>query len=579
MTGASRWRRIAARFRPHRRAVLLAVTLMAVSVGLSAGSQLLLRRLIDEALPRHDVTAVGWLCGGMLAAGVIGTLASVGQTALTHRTGLRVVRDLRADLYDRVQRRPLGFFTENSTAEVQARLVSDMGGISEILTSTGQSVVFAALGLIAAFAVMLALNWPLALISIGLALLLNLANNVLARRGRVLARQRQDGVGEMMRVVGEDLSLSGIVLGRTLGRQEWQRDRFGTVSERIGDLSYRQRMVGTNAWALSAVTFACLPPAVYWLSGTVFPGLTLGTVVVIATLQLRLSGPIQQLLQLSTTVQSAGAMVDRVFDYLDAPATVEPAGPVTPGPVPALRVRGVGYTYRNRRALHDVDLEIPAGSFVLIAGATGSGKSTLALALAGLLPPGEGVIEVAGSGPADERRLRELVTLVPQESVLFNASLRENLMLARPGATAAELAAATSAAALDELVARLPDGLDTTVGERGYQLSGGERQRLAVARGLLAPRGVIVLDEATSALDPATADRVVRGVVDHAGGRTVVMIAHRIPALHAGDRVVLLDGGRVRESGTHEELMALGGAYAAMGVRRDSVAPATAAGR
>jgi ATP-binding cassette subfamily B protein len=574
-------RRAAGWFRPCRGLLCLSLALVISTTVLSMVSPLLLQRVINVALPRHETRLLGWLCGGMIAAGLLASLTSVGQGALANRIGQRVVHDLRVAVYDTVRRMPLDFFAGTPPADLQARLVSDIGGLSDIVSFTAQSTLSSLVSLITSVIVMLVLSWPLALASLTLAFALNLANEHFARRRRQLARAGQEQIAQLMRVVGEDLALPGVILGRTLGRGDWQRSRFVAISRDIGDLNYRQRLAGRTAWALVGVAFACLPPAVYWLSGTVVPGLTLGTVVVVSMMQIRLSGPIQQLLGLSATVQGSAAMFERVFAYLDLQPTVrmtDNGAPVVRArhrAAPVLRARAVRYAYEGagRAALNGVDLDAGPASLTVITGPSGSGKSTLALVLAGLLQPAAGVIRVGDTGTADDTRLRGLVTLVPQEAVLFGGTLRENLLFARPAATAAELAAAIDAAHLRELVTRLPAGLDTAVGERGYQLSGGERQRMAVARALLAPHPVLVLDEATSALDVPTADAVHRSLADRSGQRTIIMVAHRIPRLRPHDQVVVLDAGRVAEAGTHASLLASAGHYAVL----QSVQAATAA--
>ncbi len=564
------WLRVASWFRPYRSLVCLSLLLVILSVALSAIGPLLLRRVIDVAISRHAAGLLGWLCGAMIVAGVLSSAITIGQSALTNRIGQKVVHDLRVAVYDRVQRMPIAFFAAEPATEIQARLVSDIGGINDVLTFTAQSALASAIGLITSCVVMLVLSWPLALASLALALGLGILNGRFAARRLSFARQRQHQVTQMLRVVGEDLVLPGVILGRTMHRHDWQRSRFTEISAQIGELTFRQRLAGSTARGLISVTLACLPPAAYWLSGTVLPRLTLGTVVVVSTLQVRLSGPIQQLLGLGATVQSSRAMFERVFGYLDLPATVRltsgPPGGTALSDAPALRVDHVSYRYRagERAALDGVCAELPPGSVTLIVGESGCGKSTLAMVLAGLVPPSAGRVGVAGTGPAPQHLLRGLVVLAAQEAVLFNTSLRENLLFGRPSASRGEIAAAISAAGLAELIGRLPGGLDTAVGERGYELSGGERQRVALARALLTQAPVLVLDEATSALDVAAAERVHRGVVQHCRGRTLVVIAHRIPALRPSDRVLVMERGRVAESGLHHELAMAGGRYARM---------------
>jgi ATP-binding cassette subfamily B protein len=557
------------------------LTLLVVSIVVSSTSPLLLERVINDALPRHRTVELVVLCSAMIASGVLAAGVGVVQGALANRMGQRVVHELRIELYDRVQSMGLSFFASDANTEIQSRLVSDIGGISDILSLTAQAALAAAVGLTTAAVVMLVLSWPLALVSITLAVLLNVANQRFATRRNSLAAQRQDTVSAMMRMVAEDLSLPGVILGRTLGRSATQRSRFADASRQLSDLTYRQRLAGRAIMAWFNVTLACLPPIVYLLSGTVVHGISLGTAVVLATMQSRLTGPIQQLLSLSGTMQSSRAMFDRVFEYIDLDGSQDPhdtraAADDLPAGVPSMALSDVRYLYPGKDvpAVTGATTCLPSRSFIAVVGHSGSGKSTLALLLAGLLAPSGGAIRLeypAQTGPVS---LRDAVTLVSQDTVLFNTSIRENLLFARDDASEADLHRVLEAASLTELVSRLPDGLDTPVGERGYQLSGGERQRLTLARALLSGGPVMVVDEATSALDGLTADEIYKQLHDISRQRTVVMVAHRLPRLASDDRVIVMAEGRIVEQGLHGELLGRDGPYHQF-VAAQSIAGAT----
>jgi ATP-binding cassette, subfamily B, bacterial len=548
--------------------------LVLCAVAVSSVGPLLLQRVINDALPHHHVRELAALCTAMIAAGILTGMLGITQGMLANRIGQRVVHDLRVGLFRHIQGMGLTFFAGDANTEIQARLVSDIGGISDILTLTAQGALTAMASLITACTVMLILSWPLALASIVLATALNVVNQRFAARRNMLAARRQEAVAGIMRQVAEDLSLPGVILGRTLGQTARQRARFTQTSARLSAATYEQRLAGRTAMATINMTFACLPPVIYLLSGTVVHGISLGTAVVLATMQARLTGPIQQLLTLSGTLQSSRAMFDRVFAYLDLPAD-ELAGDDLPaddedgltgnhpsGPL-RLMLRDVGYRYPHaaRDALSDASVDFPPYSFTVITGPSGSGKSTLALLAAGLLRPSAGEIWLESPGDADQRVSRQAVTLVPQEPMLFNASIRENLLVARPQAGDGELSWAVRTASLTDLIERLPEGMETPVGERGYQLSGGERQRLALARALLSGRPVLIVDEGTSALDGFTADQVYQRLHQISAQRTVVMITHRIPRLTTDDRVVVVAGGRIAEQGCHGELLSRRGAY------------------
>ncbi len=571
-TGPGTWvalRRVADRFRPYRWRLMASVLLAITSVGLSMTWPLLLREVINEALPQHRTSLLAALCGAMIAAGVLSSVSMLAQGALANSLGQAVVHQLRADVYDQMQAMPLEFFSSEPNTDIQALLASDIGGISDVVTFTAQAAIAATVSLLAAALVMLILSWPLALASLVLAGGLNLLNLRFTSRRAALAASRQQKVAEMMKAVGEDLTLPGVILGRTLQRSGAQRDRFLELSVQIATLTRRQRLAGNSARAIIGMSLACLPPAIYWLSGTLVPGLSLGAVVVLSTMQVRLSGPIQQLLSLNGEVQTSLAMFERVFACLDLErgpgSTPEPevaTARIRPGSSVSLCATAVSFRYREARrdALHCINLTLRSGTTTVVAGTSGSGKSTLALILAGLLPAAAGDLEVNGY-PATDRVLREAVTLVAQEGVTFNATLAENLRFANPNATERDLHRVIEAASLGELVSRLRGDLNTVVGEHGYQLSGGERQRVAIARAMLAPSSVLILDEATSALDEVTAAAVHRALREHAQAGALLLITHRIPQLRVDDQIVVMEGGQIVGIGSHEELQQVSPAY------------------
>lgn len=549
--------------RPYRGRTALTLLVVAARVLLSVVSPLAMMVLLDEALPERDTGLLLLVCTGIFAAGGLSSALYVAETTLTSWISQRLVADLRMRVFDNAHAQPLQFFAVHSASELQARLVSDVNGIDRFLSQTMRSASAAAANAVTAALAMAFLSWPLALASLVLTALLSHLNNRLAQVRRELAGERQRHITTMIRKTSDALSLQGVILGRTMGRTTRQRDEFTQVCESIRDTTVRQRVVGARALVLIGFCFAAFPPVIYVTCGVFLPDLTVGTVVALVLLQMRLSDPLQTLLSFSAQIQASVATFERVMQYTSMSAP--PMRPVVKRTGEAVKVVATGVSYQytggSRPALRDVDMELHRGVMNVVLGATGSGKSTLSLLLAGLMELQRGRITLDGV-PADADLLREQVTLVPQDISFHNASLRENLSFARDGTTDPEMRQALRTACLDDLPAKLPRGLDTPVGEGGHMLSGGERQRLAIARALLARGSLLIFDEATSALDGTTAQSVHDALRSACSGRTVLMICHRIPRLVAEDRVFVLDQGTMVEAGTHARLRSADGEYA-----------------
>lgn len=528
-------------------ALLAGLTMLVVALGMV--SPLVLQRMLNVALPRRDARELIVLGTTMFLATALANVAAVAQNYLSNTIAQRVVGRMREDVYATLQRQPLAFFGRTPTSDIQARLVSDIGGLSDIVSFSGQSFISSVSSLCVGMTVMLALSWPIALASVTLAMVLNLLNLRLIRKRRALAKERQESVDVMMRHVGEDMSFSGITLGRTLGVWRKQLSRFEEASRRSGTLTRDLRLVGGSSQAMVGMIFALVPPLIFVLSGTLLTGLSLGTVVVLTTMQSRVSGPIGQLLGMSGSLQSAKVMADRVFAYVDMERQVElvDADPMDAA-VESLTLTGVSHSFggEERLVLQDVTLTLTGNAPTFIVGTTGSGKSTLAQVIAGLVEPRDGhVLLNHHREPARGASLWQAVTLVPQESVLFNGTLRENLLIGNAAADQPTIQGALETSALLDTIGRLTDGLDSIVGERGYRLSGGERQRVAIARALIADSGVLVLDEATSALDDETAHIVLERLRAARRGRPLIVISHDRSLMRPGDTLVTVEGGRV----------------------------------
>jgi len=571
------WRRIVALFRPYRSRLAAVIALIVVSATLSMANPFLLRETLDQGILHHHTTLLSELVGAMIGVAAVGAVFSVWQTYLSNTVGQRVMHDLRAAVYRHLQRMSLAFFTRTRSGEIQSRIANDIGGLDTVVTQTATTIAQNATTVIASVVAMCLLNWELAVISLALLpLFVYLTRRVGAVRREITAKQ-QRALADLSALVAESLSVSGILLGKTLGRGEELAERFSGESDRIAELEVRSRMAGR--WLMSTIqlTFAVQPAIIYWLAGQSFLGraVSVGTVVAFTTLQTRLLFPIQQLLGVGPELSSSLALFDRIFEYLDLPVEIaEPAKPLRLSPAEvkgAVRFEDVWFRYPGAEGwtLAGIDLEVQSGWKLAVVGETGSGKTTLGYLLARLYDPQRGRITIDG---IDIRQLglenlARLVGVVSQETYLLHASVRDNLRFAEPRAGEHELEAAARAARIDQLIERLPQRYDTIVGERGYRFSGGEKQRIAIARTILRNPPILILDEATSSLDTRTEAALQRELDRLAEGRTTVTIAHRLSTVRDADLIVVLDRGRIVERGDHDQLIARGGLYAALAAR------------
>jgi len=567
-------RRIAHLFRPYRKRLAAVLALITLSAGLGIVSPFLLRDVLDTAIPRQDTALLAWLVGGMIAISIATGVLGVGQTWLSNVVGQRVMHDLRAAVYRHLQRLSLAFFTRTRTGEVQSRIANDIGGVQNVVTSTATSIVSNATTVIATIVAMVVLDWRLAAFSLALLpFFVWLTRRVGNERKKITAR-RQGRMADMSALVEESLSVSGVLLGKTMGRSDELAQRFSGESAQLAELEVQSRMAGRWRMATVQMSFAIMPALVYLFAGLAIAGgsstITIGTVVAFTTLQTRLLFPIGSLLNVSVDVQASRALFDRIFEYLDLPVEIsERPGAVQLDPRSMrgeLRFEDISFAYEQDAppTLEGVDLVVAPGTKVAVVGETGSGKTTLGYLVSRLYDVTGGRVTIDG---VDVRELSfaslaRTVGLVSQETYLFHATIADNLRFARPQAGDEELEQAARAARIHDLIASLPDGYDTVVGERGYRFSGGEKQRIAIARTILRNPPVLVLDEATSALDSET-ERAVQEALDQlAEGRTTIAIAHRLSTVRDADAIVVLDGGRIAERGTHDELIGAGGRYA-----------------
>ncbi len=582
-------RRIAASFGPYRGRVVAVTLLILVTAGLGVVNPLLIRVVFDSALfPQEGGSDLRllWIIAGVMA-GVTVVTGGLGifQTYLTNHVGQRVMRDLRDRLYSHLQGLSLGFFVDTRTGEIQSRIANDVGGVQNVVTNTASNVLSNTVIVISTLVAMTILSWQLTLVAVGTVPVFFLLTKVVGERRRAVTAESQKAAAEVTAITQETLSISGIMLAKLFGRQNQEIERFHQENQRMADLSVRLQMTGQSFFALIQIFFSVAPVATYviagyMLTGNLSVGVTAGTIVAFTTLQARLFFPIGMLLQITVELQSSLALFERIFGYLDIkPNIVDSRDAVA---VDSRKVRGriafdsVRMAYDSQAgnggaespdrmwALDGVDFSVEPGQLAAFVGPSGAGKTTISYLIPRLYDPTEGAVTIDG---IDVRQiglesLARIIGYVTQESYLFHASLRSNLLYGKPDATQEEIEAAAKAARIHDRIMEFPDGYESVVGERGYRLSGGERQRLSIARVILHDPRVLILDEATSALDTESERQVQAALDPLMKERTTIAIAHRLSTILAADVIFGIDRGRIVERGTHAELLRQGGLYA-----------------
>jgi ATP-binding cassette subfamily B protein len=563
------YRRVATFFRPYTRDISLALVSMIFVSGLGLVPPLILKEAIDVAIPQARGSYLNLLVVGMVALPLASGLASVGQTFLNSRVGQGVMRDLRVWLYAHLQRMGLGFFTRTRSGEIISRVTNDVSGVQDVVTGTFTSIANNLVTVVPTLAVMTILSWQLTLMSLALLPLFVVPTRKVGRIRRALRRQTQERVADISSQVQETLSVSGALLVRSFGQEEREAQRFSARSEALMSVEIRRILVGRWFFMFLGVVSAAAPALIYWYGGHQIIGgtMTLGGIIAFIAYQGRLFGPITSLLNIHVDLASALALFERIFDYLD----MEPELVDRPDaqPLPLIRghlaFRNVSFSYvPDHPVLREVSFDVPAGHMAALVGPSGAGKTSIAHLVPRLYDVVGGAVEIDGRDvrSVTMESLRSQIGMVTQDIFLLNDTLKANLLYARPDATESEMRAAAEAAQLAEVVDALPDGYDTMVGERGFRLSGGEGQRVAIARALLKDPRILILDEATSSLDTHNERLIQRALVPLLRGRTSLVIAHRLSTVLAADLILVIVQGRVVEQGNHDELLALGGAYA-----------------
>ena len=574
------WRRVGGLFAPYRGWIAIALVLVVLTAALGVLPALLTQQLFDRGLfpvggGGPNLTALWWIAGAMLAVSLVSSGLDMWQTWITAKIGNNVSGDLRVTMFERLLAMDLAFFTATKTGELQSRLQNDVGGIATTLRTTFTSIVGNIVTAAASITAMFVLDWRLAILSlVFLPPLLILQRRVGQVRARV-ATKAQRSLADLTSITEEGLSVSGVLLTKTLGRADAETARYRAANDTQIRLQLELAMRGQWFFSLVSVLMGLVPVIVYVISGYLIIGevpITAGTIVAFTSMNAQVRRPLLGLMRTGLDIQTSKALFARIFEYLDLEPTIvdrPDAVPVDRARLGSVEFDHVSFRYPNtdparRLTLDDISFSVAPGEFVAFVGPSGAGKTTIGYLVNRLYDATSGTVRFAGTDVRDLIR-DDLVAhtgMVSQESYLIHDTVAANLRLARPDASLPELEAACKAAYLHDRILELPEGYDTIVGERGTRFSGGERQRLAIARVLLRDPAVLILDEATSALDGASERHVQRAIDAARSGRTVLAIAHRLSTIRGADRIHVVDAGRIVETGTHAELLAAGGAYA-----------------
>jgi ATP-binding cassette subfamily B protein len=572
-------KRIAALFRPHLASVGVVMALIVASSIIGLAQPFIVRELIDDAIPNSNVRLLLLGAGGLVLISLVTAILEVIQTWRATLMGQRVMHGLRTGLFTHLQKQSLGFFTNSRSGDVQSRLINDVGQMQSVITNSATSIASNLTTVVATACAMVAISWKLSLISLVVLPPAVLLAKQTAKLRRAVTGKRQREMSNLTSLIEERLSISGVRLAKIMGTGSADAAAFEDSSHKLIDLEMKSALAGRWRMATMSIIFAAIPAVLYLVAGlpATGQGMSIGTLVAFTGLQAGIFRPVMGMMQISVQWVSAMALFSRVFEYLDTDHALPVAS--RPRAIDAENLRGevqlrdVSFRYpeAHRATLDQLDLVLEAGTMTAVVGATGSGKSTLGSLLPRLLDPTSGQVLLDGVDlkEFDPESMAQVVSVVAQESYLLHASVRENLLWAAPKATEAELWQALEAAQIAELVRGLPQGLETQVGQRGHRFSGGEQQRLAIARTMLRRPKVLVLDEATSALDTVTEALVQQALDELAVGRTTLLIAHRLSTVMRADRIVVLEDGRIAESGTYDELLQLGGRFAQLVSRNE----------
>ena len=581
-------RRVLGFARPHRVLIAWFLVLTVIDAGLVVVSPLLVQRLVDDGVAKHDGGLITTIAVAMAGVALLDAVLTVAAGLLSSRIGEGLIFDLRTRVFSHVQRQSLAFFTRTQTGALVSRLNNDVMGAQRAFTSTLSSTVANLISVVVVGVAMLALSWEVTLLCLCLFPLLVLSSRIVGGKLAGLARMQMDGNADMGNAMTERFNVGGAMLLKLFGRRADEDTLFASKAGVVRDLGIRIALV-TRVFGATLMLIPALATAVaYGVGGhlVLSHALSVGTLIALATLLLRLLGPLQGLSNVRVDVMTALVSFERVFEVLDLEPAIQDAPDAVelPRSASSITFDGVSFTYPKaadvslaslesvarkesrdvREVLHDVTFTVEPGQMVALVGPSGAGKTTLTHLVARLYDATAGAVRVGGIDVREVtlESLEAQVGYVTQDAHMFHDTMRANLLYARPDASEQQVWAALEAAQIAPMVRALPDGLETVVGDRGYRLSGGERQRLAIARLLLKAPAIVILDEATAHLDSESEVAVQRALDAALEGRTSLVIAHRLSTIRHADQILVVEDGTVVQTGTHDALLAAGGLYA-----------------
>jgi ATP-binding cassette subfamily B protein len=561
--------------RPYRARVIVMLAVLVVGTAASLAPPYLAGKAVDNGIVPGDMSALTWIVVAFLASAVVYWAATYAQTYLVGWVGQRALQDLRERIYVHLQGMSIGFYTRNRPGVLISRLTNDVQALDSLVTDGVVTLISSTLTLVGIVVILLAIDPLLALVTFLTFPILAIGSVIFRIASANAYRLTREKIADITAYLQE--TLSGVRVVRSFGQEQRHLSEMERLNEANREVNMRTVYLNASYFPAVELLSAIGTAAILLFGGyEVLNGeVEIGILITFVGYLQTFFDPIQQISQLYTTYQQGMAALDKIFDLLETePDTVDRPDAIDPGQIEGrIELEGVWFSYgrdeeegAERWAMRDVDLHVEPGQTVALVGETGAGKSTLAKLIARFYDPQRGRVLVDGFDvrDLDSKRLRSQLGIVPQEGFLFSGTIADNVAFGRPGASEEDILEALAAVGGLPMVEALPDGLSTQVGERGSQLSAGQRQIVAFARALLAEPRILILDEATSNVDVRTEKRIERGLERLLSGRTAIVIAHRLSTIRRASRIVVLENGAIAESGTHEELLAAGGAYASL---------------